>query len=242
MANINRPKAGTATGKVWEIADSLVRQGDNGAVIPTRQTVISCCIRQGIMKGTAQVQYGNWLKSYRMANGLETSAIDSAEAGVTYSRPEVIRPVSNLQRAIDAVENRGFEVLYIGNNMYRVQPTRNMVWPSYYSKDEIGVLAEMSKDEMKAMIRAEQRPNKYMVAAMTEQGAESEDEGLVTEAPFSRDELLMATDDLLREREANPSLDLNSWVKDNVSGIAQYNMGRFVAALQHAVTRRAVQV
>jgi hypothetical protein len=236
---INRPKAGTATGKVWEIADSLVRQGDHGAIIPTRQTVLSCCIRQGIMKGTAQVQYGNWVKAYRQANGLESAVSDVNEPGVTYHRPEVIRPVSNLQRAIDDVEGRGFEVTYIGNGMYRVEPARGGQWPSYYSKDEIGALAEMPKNEMREMIRAEQHPNKYMVAAQPVEAVE--DEGLITTQPFSRDELLMATDDVLRERESNPALDLSSWVSDNITGIAQYNMGRFVSALQHAVTRRVAQ-
>jgi hypothetical protein len=56
-----RPSAGTATGKVWEICDSLIGKGD---VTPTRKAVIEACEAceaQDINPATAGVQYGKWI-------------------------------------------------------------------------------------------------------------------------------------------------------------------------------------
>lgn len=54
-----RPSTGTATGKVWEIADSLIGKGD---VTPARAVVVAACVEAGINPATAGVQYGAWLK------------------------------------------------------------------------------------------------------------------------------------------------------------------------------------
>lgn len=56
-----RPGEGTATRKVWDIADSLVLQSGNNTT-PTRKAVIEAAIAAGVNKATAGVQYGAWLK------------------------------------------------------------------------------------------------------------------------------------------------------------------------------------
>ena len=51
----SRPKAGTATGKVWEIADSMPEAD--------RAEVIAACEAEGINASTAKTQYGKWRKA-----------------------------------------------------------------------------------------------------------------------------------------------------------------------------------
>jgi len=53
---VTRPKAGSKTGRVWEIADS---QGTENAV---RKTVMDLCVAEGINASTASTQYGKWRK------------------------------------------------------------------------------------------------------------------------------------------------------------------------------------
>lgn len=57
-----RPSPGTSTGKVWEIADSLIGKGD---VTPARAVVVAACVENGINPATAGVQYGAWLKGMK---------------------------------------------------------------------------------------------------------------------------------------------------------------------------------
>lgn len=52
-----RPKMGTATGKVWDIADEMLEA--NG-VIPLKLTVVIACEVAGINPSTAATQYGKW--------------------------------------------------------------------------------------------------------------------------------------------------------------------------------------
>lgn len=54
-----RPKAGTSTGKVWDIADALApeHEGDDKAL---RKAVVSACEKEGINASTASVQFGKW--------------------------------------------------------------------------------------------------------------------------------------------------------------------------------------
>lgn len=56
-----RPKEGSTTGKVWNIADEMVR---GGAVISKelRAEVIKACEDIGINSSTASTQYGKWKK------------------------------------------------------------------------------------------------------------------------------------------------------------------------------------
>lgn len=53
-----RPKAGTKTGQVWEIADQIKRE--TGAA--DRESVIRACMDQGININTASTQYSYWRK------------------------------------------------------------------------------------------------------------------------------------------------------------------------------------
>ncbi|AIM40612.1 hypothetical protein [Vibrio phage VpKK5] len=55
-----RPKAGTATGKVWEIADGLYKAAGN---VPERNDVVAACVAEGINPATASTQFGKWKKA-----------------------------------------------------------------------------------------------------------------------------------------------------------------------------------
>lgn len=66
----DRPKAGTATGRVWDIADSLhsekylKEQGQSSTYWKSlRSRVIESCEKEGINPATVQVQFGKWKKS-----------------------------------------------------------------------------------------------------------------------------------------------------------------------------------
>jgi len=52
----SRPKEGSATGKVWAIADEL----SFGTAMATRKAVVDLCVRKGINAATASTQYGKW--------------------------------------------------------------------------------------------------------------------------------------------------------------------------------------
>lgn len=53
-----RPAAGTKTGKVWDIADKLAAKGK-----ADRAKIIEACVKAGINKSTAAVQYLAWSKT-----------------------------------------------------------------------------------------------------------------------------------------------------------------------------------
>lgn len=55
-----RPKAGTATGKVWDVADALYNETGE---IPDRKTLIAKCEEQGVKAATVGVQFGKWKKA-----------------------------------------------------------------------------------------------------------------------------------------------------------------------------------
>lgn len=54
-----RPRTGTITGRVWEIADRI--QKDNGGV--NRESVITACMLEGININTASTQFSYWKKA-----------------------------------------------------------------------------------------------------------------------------------------------------------------------------------
>lgn len=56
---VTRPKAGSATGKVWDIADGLYKASGE---IPNRTEVVDKCSAEGINPSTASTQYGKWKK------------------------------------------------------------------------------------------------------------------------------------------------------------------------------------
>ncbi|AUR88739.1 hypothetical protein NVP2117O_61 [Vibrio phage 2.117.O._10N.261.45.E9] len=54
-----RPKAGTATGRVWDLADSVhTKVGDD----IEKQMVVDLCVAEGINPSTAGTQFGKWRK------------------------------------------------------------------------------------------------------------------------------------------------------------------------------------
>ena len=55
-----RPGAGSKTGKVWDIADKLTAKGKKTA---DRVSVVEACVKAGLNKSTASVQYANWAKT-----------------------------------------------------------------------------------------------------------------------------------------------------------------------------------
>ena len=57
----SRPKAGSATGKVWDIADEVALTLTDEKAL--RKSVIDKCIQEGINKSTASVQFGKWRSS-----------------------------------------------------------------------------------------------------------------------------------------------------------------------------------
>lgn len=63
---VTRPKAGSSTGKVWEIADSHYGEGIpiDGAF---RTKVIETCVTAGINPATASTQFGKWKKHLNQA-------------------------------------------------------------------------------------------------------------------------------------------------------------------------------
>lgn len=63
---LKRPKEGSATGKVWDIADELNAKED---AIPSRQDVIDAATAAGINSSTASTQYGKWKKHLNNAAG-----------------------------------------------------------------------------------------------------------------------------------------------------------------------------
>lgn len=74
--NVTRPSAGTATGTVWEICDTLYAQATEDNPI-TRARVIKAAEAEGVNVSTAATQYGRW-RTY-MSLGRETAVAVKAE-------------------------------------------------------------------------------------------------------------------------------------------------------------------
>jgi len=83
---ITRPTAGTATGKVWEIADGISYETN---VAATRKPVLEACKSAGINDSTAQTQFGRW----RAYHGLVTAR--SAKVAGTPVAP--VAPVATVE-------------------------------------------------------------------------------------------------------------------------------------------------
>jgi hypothetical protein len=161
----------------------------------------------------------------------------------TVNEDTVVREQRHLPRnaesaAIDAIEARGYSVQYLCGGMYRIQPTRGGAWPSYYQKTDLVALAEMTKQEMRQTVAGDQRPNPWVLEA--EQTVAAGADGDEVEQ-FNRDELLIAAEDILREREAH-AITVDAWVAANATGVARCNRGRYAAALAAMVERRAALV
>ena len=74
--NVTRPSAGTATGTVWEICDTLYAQATEDNPI-TRARVIKAAEAEGVNVSTAATQYGRW-RTY-MSLGRETAVAVKGE-------------------------------------------------------------------------------------------------------------------------------------------------------------------
>lgn len=64
-----RPKAGTATGRVWDIADEVLATMPDTDQKTIRVEVLKRCTAEGINPATVQVQYGKWRGSKNAATG-----------------------------------------------------------------------------------------------------------------------------------------------------------------------------
>lgn len=78
---VTRPKAGTKTGRVWEVSDSVSKK--NGAPAE-RASVMAICKGEGMNKATVATQYGKW----RKFNGL-TGMRDMKKAAPVENAPPV---------------------------------------------------------------------------------------------------------------------------------------------------------
>jgi hypothetical protein len=54
-----RPGAGTITGRVWEIADRILKEAGEA----NREAVIRACMNEGIKINTASTQFSHWRKA-----------------------------------------------------------------------------------------------------------------------------------------------------------------------------------
>lgn len=56
-----KPKAGTATGRVWEVAQQVYAEGSFGKDFKAlRSAIIEACRKEGINESTAATQYSKW--------------------------------------------------------------------------------------------------------------------------------------------------------------------------------------
>lgn len=74
---VTRPKAGTKTGRIWEIADSLSQQA--GAPV-ARKDVLAAATTEDINVATAATQYGRWRKYHGLGAEPKQAAPAAPEA------------------------------------------------------------------------------------------------------------------------------------------------------------------
>lgn len=99
--NVSRPGVGTATGRIWEIADTVSAQLKAPA---PRSDVMKQAEAEGINKATAATQYGKW----RKFNGLkaEPKAPKEAKPEAAPAAPKEAKPKGKKKAAapVAAVE------------------------------------------------------------------------------------------------------------------------------------------
>lgn len=71
---VTRPRTGTATGRVWEIADALSAQGGKPAA---RAEVLKAFEAEGGNSSTGATQYGRWRKFHGLGRYAEQPAADA---------------------------------------------------------------------------------------------------------------------------------------------------------------------
>ena len=67
----SRPRSGTRTGRVWEIADERTREVGYRA---KRSDVIQCCVAEGINRNTASTQYQHWRADFEASDARDGEA------------------------------------------------------------------------------------------------------------------------------------------------------------------------
>lgn len=77
---VARPKPGTKTGRIWEVADELSAQ--LGHPVPRRK-VLEVAISEGMNPATAATQYGRWRKYHGLGAETEVKATAEAEEDVS---------------------------------------------------------------------------------------------------------------------------------------------------------------
>lgn len=66
-----RPKAGSSTAKVWDIADGVLAAAADGLDLTSKElrtTIIEACEAEGINKSTAATQYSKWKRAQKGSN------------------------------------------------------------------------------------------------------------------------------------------------------------------------------
>lgn len=82
---VTRPKAGTKTGRVWELADQMSEANGGRA---RRKDVMAACEAEDLNAATAATQYGRW----RKYNGLEgRDEVEVDESLVDDSATQAVR-------------------------------------------------------------------------------------------------------------------------------------------------------
>lgn len=77
---VTRPKKGTQTGRVWDIADEKSAAAGEPA---KRKDVIEAFVALGGNKSTGATQYGRWRKYHGLGKEQKTVETPGAEAGET---------------------------------------------------------------------------------------------------------------------------------------------------------------
>lgn len=73
---VTRPKAGTATGRVWEIADELSEQAGQPA---ERAEVLKAYEAEGGNSSTGATQFGRWRKFHGLGKYSKTATTEQME-------------------------------------------------------------------------------------------------------------------------------------------------------------------
>ena len=77
---VSRPRAGTQTGRVWEIADELSNAAGEAA---KRSDVVKTAEAEGINVSTVATQYGKWRKFHGLVAERAPGKTKGAEAATT---------------------------------------------------------------------------------------------------------------------------------------------------------------
>lgn len=90
--DVTRPKAGTKTGRVWEISDAMSQA--EGAPV-ARKKVLEAATAEDINTSTAATQYGRWRKYHGLA--AEVKTVEAAAPAVAEDQGD-----SDIQTEADA--------------------------------------------------------------------------------------------------------------------------------------------